>query len=121
MFREFYTNVPEHVNPKVFVWGRQVDFSGNSINRFLKLQDIENDEYHAFLGGEIDYHEVIRTITVPGTQWKMTDGKPITFPSIGLTRECKAWYYFLGARLIPVRNFIDITKEWVVLLYALVT
>ena len=99
----------------------QVAFGGSTIKRFLKLQDIENNEYHAFLRGKIDYQEVLRTITVPGTQWKVTDGKPITFPSIGLTKECKAWYYFLATRLMPVRHFSDITKERDVLLYALVT
>ena len=51
----------------------------------------------------------------------MTDGKPVTFPSIGLTSKCKAWYYFLGAWLMPIWHFSDITKERVVLLYAIVT
>lgn len=51
----------------------------------------------------------------------MMDGKPVTFHGIGLTRECKACYYFLGAWLMPVRHFSDITKERVVLLYAIVT
>ena len=50
----------------------------------------------------------------------MTDGKLVTFLSIRLTRECKAWYYFLGARLMPVWHFSDITKERVVLIYAIV-
>ena len=51
----------------------------------------------------------------------MTDDKPITLLSIGLTKECKAWYYFLGAKLMPMRHFSDITKDRVVLLYCLVT
>ena len=97
MVREFYANVLEHVDHKVFVRGRQVAFGGSAINRFLKLQDIENDEYHAFLGGKIDFHEVLQTVTVLGTQWKVTDDKPVTFPSIKLIKECKAWYYFMSA------------------------
>ena len=82
MVRAFYTNVPEHNLRKVFVRGKQVSFSGHAINSFLKLPDIENDEYTAHLSGEIDYQEVLRTIAVPGTEWKMTYGKPVTFPSI---------------------------------------
>ena len=118
--REFYANVPEHHHRMVFVRGKQVGFSGHAINVFFNLPDIENDDYTAFLGGEIDYQEVLRTIVVPSTQWKMLDDKPVTFPSIGLTRECKAWYYFLAVRLVLVRHFNDINKERVVLLYSIV-
>ena len=53
--------------------GKQVGFSGHAINVFFNLPDIENDDYTAFLAGEIDYQEVLRTIVVPGTQWRMSD------------------------------------------------
>ncbi len=119
--REFYANAPEHDNRKVFVRGKQVSFSGKAINKFFKLPDFERDEYTEFIGKQIDYQEIIQEIAVPGTQWKFTDDRPVTFKSLGLTRECKAWYYFLGARLMPVRHFSDITKEKAVLLYCLVT
>ena len=36
------------------------------------------------------------------------------------SRESKAWYYFLGAQLVPVRHFSDMTKEQAVILYAIV-
>ena len=55
--------------------GKQVGFSGHAINVFFNLPDIENDDYTAFLGGEIDYQEVLRTIAVSGTQWRMSDDK----------------------------------------------
>ena len=70
---EFYANVPKHHHQKVFVRGKQVAFSGHAINVFFNLPDIENDDYIAFLGGKIDYQEVLRTIVVPGTQWRMSD------------------------------------------------
>ena len=41
--------------------------------------------------------------------------------SIGLTKECKVWYYFLGARLMPVRHFSDSNKDRALLLYCVVT
>ena len=85
------------------------------------LSGVENDGYTTFIGREIDYQEILRVIVVPGTQRRMINDKPITFPSIGLTRECKAWYYFLGARLMPVRHFSDINKDRAVLLYYIVT
>ena len=119
--REFYANAPKHDNRKVFVRGKQVNFSGKAINRFFKLPDIEKDEYNAYIGRQIDYQEILQEIVVPGTKWKLTDDKPVTFMSIGLTKECKPWYYFLGARLMPVRHFSDINKEKVVMLYCLVT
>ena len=119
--REFYANAPEHNNRKVFVRGKWVSFSGRAINQFFKTPDIDKDDYNAFIAKPIDYQELLQRIAVPGTQWKMREDKPITLRSIGLTKECKAWYYFLGARLMPVRHFSDITRDRAVLLYSLVS
>ena len=103
--REFYANAPEHNNRKVFVRGKWVSFSGRAINQFFKVPDIDRDEYTAFIGRQIDYQDILQRIVVPGTQWRMTDDKPITFPSIGLTKVCKAWYYFWGARFVNPKTF----------------
>ena len=84
------------------------------------MQDIENDEYQQFLDGEVYYHEVIQKVVVEGTLWKVTDGKPITFLSIGLTKECKSWH-FVGARMMQIRHLSDVTKNRALLLYALVS
>ena len=119
--REFYANAPEHDNRKVFVRGKQVNFSGKAINKFFKLPDIEKDGYTEFISRQIDYEEILQEIAVPGTKWKLTDDKPINLPSIGLTKECKAWYYFVGARLMPIQHFSDITKDKAIILYCLVT
>ena len=119
--REFYANAPKHDNRKIFVRGKKVNFSGKAINKFFKLPDIERDGYTEFVGKQIDYEEIIREIAVPGTKWKLTDDKPITFLSIGLTRDCKGLYYFVGARLMPVRHFGDINKDRAIILYCLMT
>ena len=119
--REFYANAPKHDNRKIFVRRKQVNFSGKAINKFFKLPNIERDGYTEFIGKQIDYEEILQEIAVPGTKWKLTNDKPITLPSIGLTKECKAWYYFVGARLMHVRHFSDITKDRAILLYCLVT
>ena len=81
VLREFYANAPKHEHRKVFVKGRQVNFSGQAINKFVKVPNVENDEYTAFIGRQIDYQEILRVIAVPGTQWKLTDDKPVTLPS----------------------------------------
>ena len=121
LVREFYANALEHDNRKVFVRGKQVNFSPKAINRFFKLPDIENDEYNQFIAKQIDFEEILQEIAVPGTRWKLSDDKPITFKSIGLTRDCKGWHYFLGARLMPVRHFSDVNKDRAILLYCLMT
>ena len=51
--REFYANAPEHDNRKVFVRGKQVNFSGKAINIFFKLPNIEKDGYTAFISRQI--------------------------------------------------------------------
>ena len=121
LVREFYANALEHNHRRVFVRGKQVDFNGKAINRFFKLPDIENDGYTQFIGKQVDFEEIIHEIAVPGTTWKLTDDRPITFKSIGLTKNCKALHYFLGARLMPVRHFSDINKDRAILLYCLMT
>ena len=66
--REFYANAPEHNNRKVFVRGKWVNFSGKAINQFLKVPDIDRDEYTVFIGRQIDYQEILQRIVVLGTQ-----------------------------------------------------
>ena len=66
--REFYANAPEHDNRKVFIRGKQVNFSGKAINKFFKLPDIERDGYTEFIGKQIDYEEILQEIAVPGTK-----------------------------------------------------
>ena len=48
VIHEFYANVAEHQNFKVFVRGKMVPFDRSTINKYYELLDIENDEYHSF-------------------------------------------------------------------------
>ena len=47
--REFYANVEEHRNFRVFVRGRWVPFDQTTINRHYNLPNINNDEYERML------------------------------------------------------------------------
>ena len=47
--REFYANVEEHRNYRVFVRGRWVPFDQTTINRHSNLPKINNDEYEHML------------------------------------------------------------------------
>ena len=48
--REFYANALDHEHQKVFVKGIRENFSGQAINKFFKVLNIDNDEYIAFIG-----------------------------------------------------------------------
>ena len=54
LVREFYTNMKEHRNFRVFVRGKMVPFDRTTINRYYKLSNIENDEYEQMLKGSIN-------------------------------------------------------------------
>ena len=47
--REFYANVEEHRNFRVFVRGKWVPFDRTTINRHDNLPNINNDEYERML------------------------------------------------------------------------
>lgn len=122
LVREFYANAPAHENGKVFVRGKRVSFSGKAINKLFGLPEIGRDGYTTYYEeDQVDYQAVLQEIAVPGTTWKTTEGRPVTFKSIGLKKDCKAWHYFVGARLMPVRHMSDVTKERAVLIYCIVT
>ena len=122
LVREFYANAPAHEKGKVFVRGKRVSFSWTAINKLFALPEIGRDGYSTYYEeDQVDYQAVLQEIAVPGTTWKTTAGQPVTFKSIGLKKDCKAWHYFVGARLMPVRHLSDVTKERAVLIYCLAT
>ena len=52
-----------------------MDFDKTTLNWFYSLEDIEYDEYSAYVGGHVDLIEIVNAICKLGTQWKMPNGK----------------------------------------------
>ena len=52
--RELYANAYEHKDFRVFVREKMVSFDLITINRYYQLLNINNDEYHSLIEGELD-------------------------------------------------------------------
>ena len=66
--REFYVNAAEHQNFKVFVRSKMILFDHSTINRYYELPDIENDEYHNLIEGELGWNMIKDVLCKAGTQ-----------------------------------------------------
>ena len=75
LVREFYANMKEHRNFRVFVRGKIVPFDRTTINRYYKLSNIVNDEYERMLEGSINW-DTIKDALCLGTitNWDRTQG-----------------------------------------------
>ena len=73
VLREFYANMEEHRNFRVFVKGKWVAFDKTTINRHYNLSNINNDKYEHMLQGEVKW-ETIMNALCPSTvtRWVMT-------------------------------------------------
>ena len=91
------------------VRGKAVAFDRSMINRFYGLEDIEYDEYSAYVSDHVDLNEIVNTICKPGTQWKMSNGKATSVKTSTLTKNSKIWHYFVGARFMPSLYLTDVT------------
>ena len=60
------------------VRGKAVAFDRTTLNCFYGLEDIEYDEYSAYVDDHIDLNEIVKTICKLGTQWKMSNEEAIS-------------------------------------------
>ena len=94
--REFYSNLPFKVGTTVFVRGKWVDFSAQTINQIYRLQDDDSGEYRA-LFMDTNYESLMEELTQGQGQWKRhpSSGEFTTFQMQSLTPVSKVWYNFL--------------------------
>ena len=109
--REFYANAYEHQGSVARVRGKAVAFDRTTLSRFYGLENIEYDEYSAYVDDHVDLNEIINTICKPSTQWKMSNGEAISVKTSTLTKEAKIWHYFVGARFMPSSHLRDMTRD----------
>ena len=91
------------------------------LNWHYSLQDIEYDEYSAYVSDHVDLTEVANTIFKLGTQWKMSNGETNSVKTSTLSKEAKIWHYFIGARFMPSSHLSDVTKDRAILIYCILT
>ncbi|EOY08969.1 Uncharacterized protein TCM_024271 [Theobroma cacao] len=101
--------------------GTKVPFNAHTINQFYNTLDIENDEYDQFVNGDINLDEVLRSLSILGTEWQVHKGVVISFKANAMDNDYKVWYHFVAMKLLLVKYLSDVTKDRAILLYAIVT
>ncbi|GMN64007.1 hypothetical protein TIFTF001_033098 [Ficus carica] len=121
LVREFYAYAKYSVDHMTVLQGKPISFDRSTINRFYGLDGIDDDEYFEYLNDHLDYGEVLKFIVGSGIEWRLNEGVAVSFMGSALDKHTKAWLYFIGAKLMPVTYFSDVTKDRAVLLYAILS
>ena len=83
--REFYANLPEHRDRRVFVRGKWVSFRRDAINTFYGLQDVDNSAFDV-LQRSPNYDSIISFLTDGKGTWKTNaSNQVVKFPNSMLT------------------------------------
>ncbi|KAG8369557.1 hypothetical protein BUALT_Bualt14G0025800 [Buddleja alternifolia] len=118
--REFYANVAAHENYVVRVREKDVSFDSTSINRLYRILAIRCHDY-VDMEGYLNLDDIILNLCDGRTRWKENAGGPTSFSSGALTREMRAWHYFVCARLLPSSNTSNVHVKRAGLLYDIST
>ena len=121
LVREFYANVSERRDYKVFVRGQWVLFTKEVINSYYSLPTMGDEEGFLKLLSEIDMATVSASVCKPGTVWKMSGDVYKNFSRSGLLDTVRPWYAFVCVDLLPTAHLSDVTRERAILLYAIVS
>ena len=118
---ELYANSYERQGSVARVRGKAVAFDISTLNCFYGLEDIEYDEYSAYVSNHVDLKEIVNTICKPGTQWKMSNREATSVKTSTLTNEAKIWHYVVGARFMPSSHLSDVTRDRAILIYCIIS
>ena len=91
-----------------------------SMRAFYQLPYIEDDEYNQYMNTDLSWDTILGALSRPEIEWMRNKAQAIqNFSSTTMDSDAKAWNYFIGARLMPLSHFSDVTKERVALIYAI--
>ena len=117
--REFYANLSEHRDRRVFVIGKWVLFQRDAINTFYRLQEVD---YSAFdvLKRRPDYDSIISFLTDGKRTWKTdASNQVVKFQNSMFTWMEKLWHIFIVYNLHPSSNNSEVTKAKAICIYAI--
>ena len=118
--REFYENLPEHKDRRVFVRGKWVSFRRDAIKTFYGLQDVDNSAFDV-LQRSPDYDSIISFLTDGKGTWKTNASTQVAkFPNSMLAWMEKLWHIFIAHNFHSSCNISEVTKAKAIFLYAIV-
>ncbi|XP_012842756.1 PREDICTED: uncharacterized protein LOC105962958 [Erythranthe guttata] len=117
MVREFFANAAHSDNnTSVKVRDVVVRFDPAHINNYFNLPDLSLEGYNTVKKKTI-FDDLIRTLCPRGTSWK---GEKKSFNRSELSKEAKAWAYFVSARLLPTSAVSTVLPPRLLLIYAII-
>lgn len=126
--KEFYVNVYTESKGKdqfkSFVRGKEVKFDSRSINKMLKIPEVEC-EYEEMVSrdlGEEEAKVILDSICHDGVKWKTTSGgAPQRIQASQLTATAYAWSNFVHHTLLPCPNVSDVKVSRALLIFCILT
>ena len=100
--KEFFANMVEEKGKKVYVKGKWINFSKETINEMFNLKVQKYGSKFKRLLKEPKYQKIVDLLTSGIGKWKAT--KKTLYESISkgsLTEETKVWFYFVSSVLLP--------------------
>ena len=120
LVREFYVNLLEHRDRRVFVKGKWVSFRRDAINTFYGLQEVVDLAY-GVLQRRPDYDSIISFLTDGQGTWKTNaSNQVVKFQNSMLTRMEKLWHIFIENNFHPSGNISEETKAKSIPIYTII-
>ena len=118
--KEFYANLPEDRDRRVFVRGKWVSFRRDTIKTFYGLQKVDNSTFDV-LQRCLDYDSIISFLTDgKGTWTTNASNQVVKFQNSMLTWKTKLWHIFITHNLHPSGNISEVTKAKTIRIYTIV-
>ena len=96
-------------------------FNRTTLNQFYSLEDIEYNEYSAYMSDHVELMVIVNAIYKSSIQWKMSNGEACSVKSSTLTKDANIWHYFMGARFMSSSHLSDIIRDQAVLIYCILS
>lgn len=97
LLQELHSNLTSFTLTKIYVWEKKVSLTPKVINDMFELHNIDNDDYSTMLKN-VDWEmlrEVLCEVTVPRTNWIISNFGTHTCQKESLSSTTKVWFYFL--------------------------
>ena len=118
--KELFANRVEEKGKKVYVRGKWIDFSKETINELFNLKVQKDGSKFKRLLKEPKNQKIVDLLAAEKGMWKVI--KKTLYESISrgaLTEEAKIWFHFVSSVLLLSKHLSTVRRNEAILLYAL--
>ena len=114
--KEFFANMVEKEEKRVYVRGHWVEFSREEINRLFNLLVQKDGAKFKTQVKEPKHLKIVDLLTDGKGEWKGTKKTPFRSIARGdLTEEAKVWFYVIKSVLLPSKHLRTVGREGAIL------